>query len=397
MSNSLTVTGSVVRSIAYAVLTAFIRLWNVFLYWTPRRRITSLRCLQIGLTDHNIKARSARSAASKKRLSRIIDAYQAAKEQQQYAPSAYAISPSWELQLDRDYRFLRLALQNRATEDTGLLLDNMHREPFAEGILGHDYRLLKSRWNLFRYEYLNTWSRYHDAWRTIADPEDSLTYPMVGNPVGVTHGGHVIPVEAIRYHYKAKKLLALQSGGGRPVICEIGGGSGGQAYALAMLAKGNVTYIGFDIPEVLAVCTYFLIESFPDANFRLFGENQRRSAGAGQPDFVLMPHFAIRDMDREPITAIYNANSLSEMTRAAAEEYVAQVERLSPQYFMHVNHDKVTQNFGDFLPASEAIPDSRRFRLIYKKNRIFGRDSERAIMILRRVGQYEFLYERVAD
>ena len=105
----------------------------------------------------------------------------------------------------------------------------------------------------YRYQYAYTWYKYYQIYSSISNGKTHITFPNVGNPLGLYHEGNVISTQTIRYHYYATEIQSLLRDRTHPVICEIGGGLGGLAHATLSRSNSRVTYLVLDIPEMLVM------------------------------------------------------------------------------------------------------------------------------------------------
>jgi len=88
-----------------------------------------------------------------------------------------------------------------------------------------------------------------------------LAGPAIGNPFGITLDGTLIRTGAPGQHYCAHRIMR-QLSSESAVVAEIGGGFGGMAYYL-LRDRPRLTYLDFDLPESLALTTYYLHKAFP--------------------------------------------------------------------------------------------------------------------------------------
>jgi len=119
-------------------------------------------------------------------------------------------------------------------------------------------------------------------------------------------------------------------------VLEIGGGFGGIPFHLFRDFNFNRTYFNFDIPYVGLISKYFLTQMFPDKKFLFYGEDDIKNFA--NYDFVLMPHYMIKELPDNCCELVCNFNSLAEMGNSQIKEYLKQIDRLSTKYFFHVNH-----------------------------------------------------------
>ena len=103
----------------------------------------------------------------------------------------------------------------------------------------------------------------------------------------------------------------------RPIICEIGSGYGGLASKIKNKIKKSKIVI-FDLPEVNAVQSYYLLNTFPDQ--KIFGYQDFLKYGSRildqEFDFLIMPGWTANELLRDKVVdAFINVKSMMEMNR----------------------------------------------------------------------------------
>jgi len=318
-------------------------------------------------------------------LRRVINAYKASKRAQPL-DGPFQVRGIWEEWITVHYGTLISALEREDISLLSQLLENLYREKFTSGTGGYD-NYLQYR-SLFGKAYIRyVWSRYRDKLTALDFDLRKLSFPCVGNPVGVFYNDQVISIETLRHAYHAVEISELLRDLPDAVVVEIGGGLGGEAYQAVQ--RGISKYSVFDIPEVAIISSYFLLSAFPDKRVRLFGEDS-------DYDIRVLPHFAIAQLPASSVDLFYNSCSFSEMDENSSREYLAVIERACRKYFMHDNHDStlifknsdgtISQN----VIGSQLIPTGTLFKRIYKKPRVHGLPEDRSFV------HYEYLYERIA-
>ena len=101
-----------------------------------------------------------------------------------------------------------------------------------------------------------------------------------------------------------------------PIICEIGSGYGGLAAKIKNNCKKSKIII-FDLPEVNAVQSYFLINTFPQQ--KIFGYQDFLKYGSEildkDFDFLIMPGWTASDLlKNRQVDAFINVRSMMEMS-----------------------------------------------------------------------------------
>jgi putative sugar O-methyltransferase len=347
-----------------------------------------------GFADHRGKAEHHRS--DPEHLRRIIAAYKAAKQAQQHAPAVFEIRGLWAEWINVNYRDLVRALNAEDTAALAGLFENLQREQFTIGTgSGYD-EYVKYRTSLTGRLYVRTvWCRYRDKFQSLGEPEEAVHYPLVGNPAGICLNGDVVQIHAFRHAYHALEMHRLLQNIPNAVVVEIGGGIGGQAYQAMRTVKTPIAkYLVFDIPEVAAICSYFLLSALPDRRIRLYGEGPVSVSDSEDYELAVFPHFDVARLPEQSVDLYHNACSFSEMDSVSAAEYLRIIERTCCRYFSHINHEvrfRYRNPDGSTslnLIGSELVPDPRTFNRIFKKPRVFCLPEDRLLPA------FEYLYER---
>ena len=143
-----------------------------------------------------------------------------------------------------------------------------------------------------------------------------------------------------------------------PIICEIGSGYGGLAAKIKNNFKKSKIII-FDLPEVNAVQSYFLINTFPQ--LKVFGYNDFLKYGSKildkDFDFLIMPGWAASDLLKNRLVdAFINVRSMMEMSSNVIKKYfnviqanlrenglLACINRYAKQVTIHPNSSEMNR------------------------------------------------------
>lgn len=383
------------RRKAFTAGTTSIRVLTDAARLVPEDRALNLR---EGFADHRASAK-AEKARDKSIVERVMRAYELASRDWKLAQDRYQLRGLWAEWIDLNFDGLTQAVDSEDIVRVDGLLENFARERFATG-LGSSYDDLRHyRTPLVGKAYVRTvWCRYRDALADAGFDLKTLAYPKIGNPAGVPVNGSVIQIDTLRHAYSAFSIMHLLRDVNSPVILEIGGGLGGQAFQTVsqLRSSGNPAgrYFDFDIPEVQIAGGYFLIHAFPELDVRLYGEAEVEVDGADRFDIGVFPHFAIDGLEDSSVDLVFNSNSFSEMDEAAASHYLAVTDRVCRKYFLHINHEhRLRFSYPDGttssnLIGSEIVPDVCRFKRIYKRPRLFVRPEDKPFK------SFAYLYER---
>lgn len=309
-------------------------------------------------------------------MDRIMDAYQLTKDYNNNVISEFHANDMWKNSTDRVRADLSGALLSRSPEAESIL-QNLWRNSCSEHLIKYiqfsDLSDGKEDAKLYlQYRILKDLSR----WAIFANCSDmtQLGVPKVGNPFGCLFYNVLITGASIHSHYYAEKVSALISGVDHPIVVEIGGGVGMLAYYLNR-SNNSLRYVNFDLPEILAINQYFLMLTFPDKRFKLFGEDTEDF------DIALLPTFSIKDVPDNSCDVVVNIHSLSEMTENTANAYLSQIGRIAKDYF-YCENSVEKQEYNEVSMDTLNIPNN--MVRLYKSYAIWGEPI-----------YVEFLYKRL--
>ena len=332
----------------------------------------STKNLQINLTDGYKDHRGNINFVQIKpeQIARIIKAYKRAKLYQAEKSQEFKIKGLWDEWLNVNFKELISALENEDIKLLGKLFNNIIREQCTLGLGGYDEWLRFNR--PFGKSYIKEMRVNYYKKLIDLQGDQGITFPKVGNPCGIIYKQNVIPIESLRHAYRAQEIKNCLSDLEKKVIVEIGGGYGGLGFQLAEKFKEfkDTKFMLFDIPEVLAISSAFLITSLPNKKIKLYGEVSSANAN-GDFEVGIFPHFEIDELENSSVHLFYNSCSFSEMDEACSRKYLSVIERCCLKYFMHDNHDNVfsfRQADGSVsrnVIGSKLIPDPSTFKLIY--------------------------------
>ena len=353
------------------------------------------RCLNIkdGFADH--RQEKYHQLSNPEHLRRIVSAYKAAKHVQGQAALPFEIRGLWDEWISINYKKLITALENENLDELSCIFENIFREKCTIGIGGYeDYRRYRTLLGGFYIKYV--WSKYRDLLCSIDFDIEKIDFPHVGNPTGGLINGKVISQTTLRHAYHAIEMSMLLSDTPKANIAEIGGGWGGQAHQALLMNEQISKYILFDIPEVAAISSYFLLSSFPNKKVRLFGEGLISADSYEEYDIAVFPHFSINQLSDSSVDLFYNSCSFSEMDGESSKEYLSIIQRVGRKYFMHDNHDTIFEyknpdgSISLNVIGSKLIPDPALFKRVFKKPRVHGLPEDRSFV------HFEYLYERIS-
>jgi hypothetical protein len=326
-------------------------------------------------------------------LERIIRAYQKAKVDQKKADEAFNVSNEWRPIYERNLGPVMKALQSGDVPTLERMYQNFYRDPCSTGLVGLPINIpnifsggsIKQK---FREYILCDVQHRYNLWKKRTGGKytpTALSAPIVGNPYGYTVDGIFIRGGADYQHYYAHAIAELAKSPAGDIVVELGGGFGGLGFYLKR-DNPQLTYVDFDLPEAVALASYYLIRSLPNASIGLYGEVELMETSLARPGIMLLPSFEILKMPIKSVAVSFNSDSLAEMSPATIRVYLDEISRITKGYFLHVNHNK-----NAVLSADEFGVEQRGFKLLNRElaGWTLGINPES--------DEYEYLYEREID
>jgi putative sugar O-methyltransferase len=328
------------------------------------------------------------------KLERIRKAYQLAKLDQANADDVYRVSNEWVPIYDR-YMGSAMKELSRVGEPGALenLYGNFMRHDCSFGLHGlaggmdeffnSDSPAIKRRLYaadcVFRALH---WRHLHPN-----SPVSDLHVPDVGNPYGYCFEGSFVRTGAEYFHHYALRIRDIVGGLKQPIVAELGGGYGGQAYFLLRFIPG-VRYIDFDLPENTALTTYFLMQTNPEKDFVLYGEADFRAALQAPSDSVILaPNFCIEHLPENLVDLFFNSYSLAEMSKATICSYLGSINRATRGHIFHVNHTTAVNE----LAADDFPIDLKKFELTSREPAMWNWARNE------KMDEYEFLFGKKCE
>lgn len=302
-------------------------------------------------------------------LERIIRAYQKAKANQKHAGEAFNVSNEWRPIYERNLGPVMKALQSGDLPALERMYRSFYRDPCSTGLVGVPIKIpnlfaggrIKQKFR--EYIVCDVQHRYN-LWKKRTGgiyPASALSAPIVGNPYGYFVDGVFIRGGADYQHYYAHAIAELANSQQEKVVIELGGGFGGLAFYLSR-DNPQLTYVDYDLPEGIALASYYLIRSLPNVSVGLYGEVELSKSSLGNPSILLLPSFEMLNMPRKSVAVSFNSYSLAEMSPATVHVYLDEISRITRGYFLHVNHNR-----NAVLSADEFGVEQRGFKLLNRE------------------------------
>lgn len=324
-------------------------------------------------------------------LERICAAYIRSVQQQQLASPTYVATPWWEEIRQRSLGPVKEALLNRNITALQGMYGNFFRDPCSTGLVSVPYGMTDA---YFRANIKEVHRRYYlaDVLRRVAYwkqqtagrfPLSALAAAEIGNPFGVMIEKTLIEAGAPFRHYCAQRIGSLLSSATN-TVAELGGGFGGMAYYL-LRDRPATRYLGFDVPESVALTSYYLIKAFPRLKFLLYGEADATPQAIMQADVTLLPLFELEKLPTGSVDLTFSSHSICDVVPTLLSDYLDNIARITRKQFLCIGVD------GGEGSAARLIGRHLSFRV--SKRRLSGWHAHK----VRAATEVECLYSLACD
>jgi len=275
-------------------------------------------------------------------LQRICGAYIRAAEQEPFVKKAYRPTGWWKEVRKASLAPVRRALATRDNAALHAMYGNFFRDPCSSGLIGVPYKMNKAYSgqvvdNSIRRFFLSNALHRIDHWKAQTGNRfvlRDLAGPDIGNPFGVSIEGTLIRAGTESQNYAAHRIEELLPSD-NATVAEIGGGFGGMAYYL-LRDRPQISYINFDVPESVALASYYLLRSFPMLTFQLYEEEALSSESLARFSAVLMPVFELVRAPTKSVDLAFSSHTMSSLTRTAMVAYLDEIIRMTRRFFLYV-------------------------------------------------------------
>ena len=285
-------------------------------------------------------------------LERICRAYIKTIQSQPPASEAYAATNWWEEIRQRSLQPVIRALLSSDVKTLQGMYRNFFRDPCSTGLLNVPFGMSKAYFgrtikDVHRRFYLSESLHKLDYWSLKTQGRFSisdLSSPKVGNPFGIYLDSVLIRAGAPYHHYCAHMIDSVLPSSD-PVVAEIGGGFGGTAYYL-LRNCAKMTYLNFDVPESLALSSYYLLKTFPKLQFHLFGEPDAPNAVSDRAKAFLMPLWKLSTFPPASFDIVFSSHSISDLSHKVLRHYLRIISRVTRDHFLYIGNSPAADVIG---------------------------------------------------
>jgi hypothetical protein len=290
-------------------------------------------------------------------LERICAAYNRAL-QDEAAGGTYAATMWWKGVEAKHLHAVREALQSSDIERLHSMYSGFYRERCGHGLVRHPpghgsdrtTNLDRESYSLMREDMLYRIGYWR---RETGDkyPISALSGPEVGCPFGIRLDGVFVAAGSEYQHACADRVQSVLVTGS--TVAELGGGFGHMAYFLLGMDR-SLTYIGFDVPESLALCAYYLGQARPDKRLLLYGETYSWRDCISAADVLLMPASEMIYLPDASVDVTFSSHLLADLQPVCLETYAREMARFTNGYVISVTIESSPEQRYTILRAMSA-------------------------------------------
>jgi putative sugar O-methyltransferase len=296
-------------------------------------------------------------------LERICTAYVKAIQQEKFVSPAYAPTPWWEEIRERSLCPVIEALRTRNLPALRAMYSNFFRDPCSAGLIGLPYGMTSAYFrqpikDIHRHYYLADVLHRIAHWNERTSGRfalKELATAEIGNPFGLMIDGTLVESAAPYRHYCAQRITSLLSRDMR-TVAELGGGFGGMTYYLLRDRPGT-RYLGFDVPETVALSAYYLMKAFPHLRFLLYGEAEITEHALTQTDVALLPLSELEKVPTGFVDVTFSSHAIGDVAPEMLPEYLEIIARMTQGQFLCIGVTRGTRLIAELV--EEACPSFR--------------------------------------
>lgn len=288
-------------------------------------------------------------------LRRICEAYVQAADREPSTQPVYQPTKWWNEVRQTSLAPVRRALASRDLAAVGAMYGNFFRDPCSAGLVGvpigmsEAYRGLPFNDGSARFFLSNALHRV-DYWKEQTGGRfelRDLAGPEVGNPFGVSLDGVLVRSGTESQHYFARRIADLLPAGDA-IVAEIGGGFAGVGYYL-LRDRPGISYWSFDVPESVALASYYLLKSLPHLEFLLYKEHALTRESFTKCSVALLPVSELQSLPAKSVDLTFSSHTLSGLTHADMSEYLEQIVRTTRKFFFYVGRGRESKSFRKLI------------------------------------------------
>ncbi len=294
-------------------------------------------------------------------LVRISNAYAKAVATQQRVSAAYEATRWWNKLRRSCLAPVMEALREGDIGRLQMIYRNFFRDPCATGLVSVPFGMRNAYFrdpidDVYLHAYIGDALCRIDHWLSEMSGRfaiSELAGPPIGNPFGVRIEGTLVSSGAEYHHYCAEKissLLPLRHKRDPCVAAEIGGGYGGMAYYL-IRNQEYLRYIDFDVPESVALASYYLLKAFPALRLLLYGEQELTAETLAASDVVLMPLFEMEKIPPNSVDVTFSSHAMSDLADGVMDEYLRVITGMTRSRFLYLGHCRAADLISQGRPV----------------------------------------------
>ena len=105
----------------------------------------------------------------------------------------------------------------------------------------------------------------------------------------------------------------------------------------------GISYLNLDLPESLALASYYLMTAFPHLRCLFYGEGKITEKAIADFDVILMPLFELATMPDNCVDLSFSSHALSDISTKASVDYLDNIARTTRKLFYNIGVAHIEQ------------------------------------------------------
>ncbi len=105
--------------------------------------------------------------------------------------------------------------------------------------------------------------------------------------------------------------------------------------------------MGVDLPEKVALASYYLMRALPDLKFFLYGEKALTRETIAEADVVMLPRFALTTIPDRSVDLTFTSHGMSELSTDELGHYVREISRITDKRLLFLSNRVASQMISE--------------------------------------------------
>lgn len=117
--------------------------------------------------------------------------------------------------------------------------------------------------------------------------------------------------------------------------------------------RPELRFLDFDVPESIALTSYYLMKAFPHKRFSLFGEDLKMGGRVSDADLSLMPLFEMKNLEDASVDVTFSSHAMNDIEPTALIFYLETISRVTRNHFIFIGTKELGELQGQLTNLSK--------------------------------------------